>query len=81
MSDSQSTGQLAKVSCPFFLPERQAEALSLAALGLTILGIAHQMQIKPRTVRAHLQRTRRSLGALNTTHAVAIAMKYELIEI
>lgn len=82
MPDRNGTGQSAETAdCPFFLSERQNEVLSLAARGLTMLGIAHLLAITPRTVRKHLALARAALGAVNTTQAVAIAVHYDLIEI
>jgi DNA-binding NarL/FixJ family response regulator len=66
--------------CPFFvLSSRQREVLALAALGQTDQAIGLKLSITPRTVRAHLQAARVALGALNTTHAVTIALTRQLI--
>ena len=75
-------GQSEKSDCPFFisLTDRQLEALSLAAQGHTDLGIALALNCSRRTAKAHLQGARDRLGALNTTHAVAIAMARRLIQ-
>lgn len=72
-------GQSADVDCPFFLTERQRTALRLAALGYTDHAAARRMQVATRTVQAHLQSARRVLGAMNTTHAVALAIRHQLI--
>src|SRR5687768_11715567 len=75
------------VGCPFFLSERQRQVLSYAAQGYTDLAIARRLvkpdgqPVKARTVRAHLQAVRVTLGALNTTHAVAIAIAVGLITV
>ena len=63
----------------FVLSPRQREALSLAARGLTDIESARAMQVAPRTVREHLRAARLKLRAVNTTHAVAIALSRQLI--
>lgn len=87
-------GQSEKSGCPFFvsakteetqdfaslLTPRQLEALALAAAGSTDAGIGLAMGCTQRTARAHLQGARDRLGALNTTHAVAIAIARRLIK-
>ena len=57
---------------PVELSPRQQQVILLAAQGLTIFAIAHQLELSPRTVEYHLSQARNRLGALNTTHAVAI---------
>ena len=82
MPDRVLTGAACQVrAAPFLLSPRQAQSLSLAAKGLTVLAIARQMGISRRTVREYLQRSRRVLGAVNTTQAVAIAVARGLIEV
>ena len=63
------------------LTERQRQALSLAAQGHTDYGIALALNCSRRTVKAHLQGARDRLGALNTTHAVAIALARQIIKL
>jgi DNA-binding CsgD family transcriptional regulator len=63
----------------FLLSPRQRQALELAARGWTDIEAARQMDLSPRTVRGHLQAVRLQLRALNTTHAVAIALTHNLI--
>ena len=62
------------------LSERQKSVLSLAAAGLTNQEIGRRLAITHSTVREHLLAIRRSLRALNTTHAVAIAVSRQLID-
>lgn len=92
MPDRNQPGHAAEetsLACPGFfrlanvspLSERQRQVLSLAARGLTERGIAQELWIAPRTVQDHLRRARQALGALNTTHAVAIALTHRLIGI
>lgn len=81
-------GQSEESGCPVFvetqnlaslLTERQRQVLSLAAQGHTDYGIALALNCSRRTVKAHLQGARDRLGALNTTHAVAIALARQII--
>lgn len=65
---------------PFFiLSDRQRMALELSAQGWTDFQIAREVGIATRTVRHHLEKARQNLHALNTTHAVAIALQKNLI--
>lgn len=67
--------------CALFLSNREAETLTLAAQGLTDTAIGRLLALAPRTVRQYLQQARQKLNAANTTHAVALALSYQLIEI
>jgi len=72
-------GQPVVAGCPFLLSARERQALSLAADGQTDIEAARAMRVAPRTLRQYLQRARGKLSAINTTHAVAIAVKSNLI--
>ncbi|MCZ8108599.1 MAG: LuxR family transcriptional regulator [Burkholderiales bacterium] len=61
------------------LSPRETETLQLTASGLTSDVVAERMGISERVVRAHLQTCRYKLNALNTTHAVARAVKLGVI--
>ena len=61
------------------LSPRERETLRLTASGLNSDQVADEMGISERVVRAHLQTCRYKLNALNTTHAVARAVKLGLI--
>ncbi len=61
------------------LSKRQCQALSLAAIGHTDVQAARAMGVAARTLRGYLQEARERLGAINTTHAVAIAVFCRLI--
>jgi len=74
-----TSGAECKSTQPFYLPHRQALALSLAAAGLRDAQIGDEMGITLDTVRNHLVKARRRLGARNTTHAVALALTRGLI--
>jgi DNA-binding NarL/FixJ family response regulator len=61
------------------LTEREAEVLALLADGLSHDEIGRRLRISGETVRTHLQKARRRLGAENRTHAVALALRLRLI--
>jgi two-component system, NarL family, response regulator LiaR len=63
----------AQVGCP--LSEREWEALSLAAVGLTNKGIAERLGISVRTVENHIANCFPKLGAGNRTEAVHICLR------
>ncbi|MHB2167426.1 helix-turn-helix transcriptional regulator [Alsobacter sp. R-9] len=73
IAGTKMTGGVAKLS------PRERETLQLTASGLTSDEVAERMEISERVVRAHLQTCRYKLNALNTTHAVARAVKLGLI--
>lgn len=79
--DRTDRGNALDACCPFFLPQRQVETLALAARGATAYGIGRQMGLAPRTVYKYLELSRQTLNALNTTHAVAIALQLRLIQL
>ena len=58
----------------FVLSRRQAQVLALAAHGLTWRETALALGIAPATVRSHLCKVRARLAAVNTTHAVYLAL-------
>lgn len=66
---------------PFCLSFRQRQVLCFAAQGLTVGEIGRKLGVARQTVAKHLRLARRSLEALNTTHAVALALHHNLIEI
>jgi len=65
---------------PRKLTFRQEMALQLAANGLKEKEIAVRMFVSRETVKNHLAACRYKLKALNTPHAVAIALRQEIIE-
>lgn len=83
MSDRDADpGLSAEADGPFFiLSDRQRQILALAALGLTNREIARRLHLSVHTVPEYLKMIRERLGASNTTHAVALALVSELIEI
>ena len=61
------------------LSPRQKECLSWASMGKTSQQISQLLGVTPRTVHLHLENCRRKLGAENTPHAVAKAIRLGLI--
>jgi DNA-binding CsgD family transcriptional regulator len=61
------------------LTKREREVLSLLAEGLQLEEIAQRLGIGLETVRTHVRHAGARLGASNRTHAVAIAIRLELI--
>jgi DNA-binding CsgD family transcriptional regulator len=62
------------------LSPRERDVLMLVAAGADIQQIADELTIAPSTVRTHIVKTLRKLGAGNRAHAVAIAMQRGLID-
>ncbi len=56
------------------LTTREAQVLSLTAQGNTRRDVAVALQIGEETVKAHLDKARRKLGAKTTPHAIALAI-------
>lgn len=63
------------------LTQRQREVLAWTARGKFAREIGEILQITKRTVDEHVQIAVRKLGAVNRTHAVAIALRERLIEL
>jgi DNA-binding CsgD family transcriptional regulator len=61
------------------LTKREREVLLLLAEGLQLEEIARRLEIGLETVRTHVRHAAERLGALNRTHAVAIAIRSKLI--
>jgi len=57
------------------LTQKELRVLSHSANGLTTKEIGDQMSLSPFTIKTHLDRIMKKLGALNRTHAVAIALR------
>lgn len=56
------------------LSPRETDALTLLGLGYARGQVAEKLQISEHTLRVYIDSARYKLGALNTTHAVALAM-------
>jgi LuxR family quorum sensing-dependent transcriptional regulator len=63
------------------LTECEQEVLTWVAAGRTAWDISEMLSIAQRTTYEHIQNATRKLGALNRTHAVALAMRDGLIAI
>lgn len=82
MPDSDEVpGLSAKAGSPIFLSPRQREVLGWAARGCTDQEIARRLVLSVHTVRGYMAEARGRLGAVNTTHAVALAIIWGLIEV
>lgn len=63
------------------LTPRELEVLRWAARGKTAKDIAQILHITKRTVDEHAQNVIRKLGAVNRTHAIAIALQNHIVKI
>jgi len=63
------------------LTPREREVLAWVAQGKSASEIAEILHIAKRTVDEHVQTAVRKLGALNRTHAVAIALRDAIIKV
>ncbi len=61
------------------LSPREREALTQLSLGQSRAAVADSLQISENTLRAYIDSARHKLGALNVTHAVALALARGLI--
>lgn len=58
----------------------EKDILQLAASGWTSMEIAQSRRVSAATVRSQLSRIASKLNARSTTHSVAVAMHYKLID-
>jgi DNA-binding NarL/FixJ family response regulator len=70
---------LAGVAGRVTLTEREREILRLLSRGSSNEEIAEQLFLSPETVRAHVVKASKKLGARNRTHAVVEALRLSLI--
>ncbi len=63
------------------LTPREREVLAWVARGKSAWEIGEILDITKRTVDEHVQTTVRKLGAINRTHAVALAIRDDVIDI
>jgi DNA-binding CsgD family transcriptional regulator len=61
------------------LTDRQVDCLTWLASGKTIAETAVILEISAHTVREHLRAVSARLGAVNTTHAVALACQFGIV--
>ena len=62
------------------LTERQTEVLQMVAAGLANKQIAQMLLVSPETIKSCVDEIRFKLDASNRTHAVAIGLRYGLID-
>jgi DNA-binding CsgD family transcriptional regulator len=62
------------------LSERERQCLSFVAQGLSSKAISRQLELSPRTVELHVARAIARLGALNRSHAVALALRRKMLD-
>lgn len=62
------------------LTEREREILAMTAMGWSARRIGNVLDISEKTISRHLLNVRARLNAANTTHAVALAIRANLIE-
>ena len=62
------------------LPGRELEVLRLLALGLTNRQIGERLLVSAETVKTHVERLMRRLGAADRTEAVAVGFRTGLLE-
>lgn len=62
-----------------YLSNREVQVVGLASQGLTRKEIAKRLFIEENTVKSHIRRVTARLGAGNTTHVVAIALREGVI--
>jgi LuxR family quorum sensing-dependent transcriptional regulator len=68
-------------SKPHNLTAREVEVLSWVAVGKSAWEIGEILDIAKRTVDEHVQTAVRKIGAVNRTHAVALALRDRIISI
>lgn len=61
------------------LTDRQSEVLRLIALGLTDEGIAEHLDLGVTTVRSHVKKIRKALGATNRAHAALLGVQHRIL--
>jgi len=61
------------------LSPRERDALTLLALGYSRAQASESLQISEHTLRVYIEGARYKLGAMNTTHAVALALSQGLL--
>lgn len=62
------------------LTPRQVEVIQLCADGVPYYAIAYRLGITPGSVKAHMFQIRAALHAKSTAHAVACAIRMNIIE-
>lgn len=62
------------------MPKRRREIVTLASQGMATKQIAHKLGLSEKTIKRHLALARQDVGATNTTHTVALALRAGLID-
>ncbi|OKH15156.1 hypothetical protein FACHB389_35715 [Nostoc calcicola FACHB-389] len=65
---------------PYELSRRQAEVLTLLALGLSNEAIAQRMKLSPSTIRHHVSQVLNKLGVTNRTEAATTAVRVGCVQ-
>lgn len=74
-------GDLRRLAAPAeMLTPHERRILEASSFGMTAPMVAETLGVKPSTVTSHLEHVRAKLGAKNTTHAVALALRAGVIE-
>lgn len=79
-AESMQLGEPAGGTLPALLTEREGVLLSFVAQGLTNAEIAGRLYVETGTVKQHMNRIMRKLGAKNRTEAVAMARMRGLLK-
>lgn len=74
LAGSMVTGKSERI-----LTERERDVLRCVAAGLELDAIGKQLYLAPTTVRTHIRKAMKKLGAANRSQAVAIALRDKLI--
>jgi DNA-binding CsgD family transcriptional regulator len=61
------------------LSPREREALTMLSAGMNRAEVADRLHISENTLRAYIDSARHKLGAMNVTHAVALALSHGII--
>ena len=62
------------------LSDRERQCLALVAEGLSSKHIGKRLRLSPRTVELHVARAMIRLGAINPSHAVALALRQNMLK-
>lgn len=63
------------------LTMRERETMTLVAQGKTYLEISKLLSLSTETIKTHVQKACRKLGATNRMHAIAIAVNHKLLSL
>ena len=67
--------------CPNALSPREKDVIAMISTGRRRAQIAHELRISENTLRVYIDSARHKLGAVNTFHAVALAVKRGVVKI